>query len=260
MRGISRSGDWTWQERLNIKVARGDLLLFSVQSCENVRISKRRSHFFCLSDASNSSFPRLGIILEAKQKEDVHFVCFILSSSKHYKHKHQSIISIVHCSQGFKILLMDDANSCGVNTWRLEDNDDWLMNCLNHVLASLTHSIFPLLSDRFSCSAHNDPRVGGHALNHIKQPQITARSSNPCSTCWEHDQIIPTRWLKTAAVVWNKLWRFHWCDDAAPRTQKNGRRGRCVHLEGEICFAFRRSVCEPLNSSLSYFQQQVLSH
>lgn len=190
MRGISRSGDWTWQERLNIKVARGDLLLFSVQSCENVRISRRRSHFFCLSDASNSSFPILGIILEAKQKEDVHFVCFILSSSKHYKHKHQSIISIVHCSQGFKILLMDDANSCGVNTWRLEDNDDWLMNCMNHVLASLTHSIFPLLSGRFSCSAHNDPRVGGRALNHIKQPQITARSSNPCSTRWERHQII----------------------------------------------------------------------
>lgn len=126
-----------------------------------------------------------------------------------------------------------DTTSCGVNTWRPEDNDDWLMNRVNHVLASLTRSIFPRLSSRFSCSARADPHVRGHALNHVKQPQITARSSNPCLTRWGRHKIIPTRWLKKAAVIWNKWRRFHRCD-AAQGTLKEWR-GRCVELDTEIC-------------------------
>lgn len=60
----------------------------------------------------------------------------------------KSIRGTVWCSHGFNILLMD-TTGFGVNTWMPEDNDDWLMKCVNHILASLTHSIFPFCLQRF---------------------------------------------------------------------------------------------------------------
>lgn len=101
-------------------------------------------HFsFCFVSQTNLTAVFLYYKIFKKPNNRNTFILYVLPSTVQNEHKHQSIISIVYCSQGFKTPLMD-ANSCGVNTWRPEDNDDCLMNWANHCLASLTHSIFPL--------------------------------------------------------------------------------------------------------------------